>query len=731
MEARHWRIPAVGLLVLALGGLSAESMSSAVAAGSNVIKCAAKAKETTEAIEKAIEKGGSYVLECGENPAIAAPVPKITPASELAPGFKVPGGKSVTFTAAPGTQPTFENEHNGHARLFTIEKGGSLTLEGVVLSAVTSGPTGVSAGKAKLKGEEGEAGEEEEKESAFEKEGTEGKPGTEPIEESSGNGGAGTAGGSGGIIGSSAANAPKVQGGAISNAGTLTLNGDQFQGDALNGGSGGNGGTGGGGGNGGRGGTGGIGTIAECANKFGQEFAYRQHGGDGGEGGSGGDGGAGTPAGNGAEAQGGSIYNTGTLAVKSTSFDRNLVQGGFGGNGGGGGSGGKGGEGGGGVNGANGAAGGIGEPGGAAGSGASGLGGAIYNSGSLTLEGASFEEDTAQGGESGDGGEGGSGGGGGGGGISLGYAVCEKEAVMTKISPSNSDGGHGGTGAAGGKGGNGGNGEGGAIYSTGTVTLAGTNTVYGNAVTAGFGATSSYESYALPFAGKGGAAGKGGSAGVDGEAPGEEGAEGSGSGANGAAGANGIALNKDLFGAASGGQFTELQRTGEPEPKGSGSPGPSSGKSGGSKGGGEEDKSDDEPSDKDSGKPSTKQSGSTVQVNTGETVSCPPDGANCTAEVTVTISEEMPAGDASRKHKTPKPKTITIGHAKITVPPGKTSQVAVSLNSKGAALLRKDHHLRVNVHTTVSLSGHAPVTHNATITIAQPKKPAKRHGKHG
>jgi hypothetical protein len=144
-----------------------------------------------------------------------------------------------------------------------------------------------------------------------------------------------------------------------------------------------------------------------------------------------------------------------------------------------------------------------------------------------------------------------------------------------------------------------------------------------------------------------------------------------------------------------------------------------------SKGGGDDDdKEDDKPADKDEGKPSTKQSGSTVKVDTGETVSCPLGGSDCSAEVTVQISEEMPAGEASSKHKAPKPKILTIGHAKIVVAPGH-SEVVLSLDSKGAALLRKRHRLSVHVTMIVKAPGVASLKHMGTIT--QPK-PAK-HGK--
>ena len=736
------RLGVVALLALVLGA-GALWVSLAGAEGPTPIKCGSETKKTTEAIEKAVEKGGTYVLECLENSEIAAPIPKETPPNKLAEGFKVPSGKSVTFIAQPGTQPTFENEHNGQSRLFTVEKGGSLTLEGVVLSATTFGPSGLSAGKAKLKGENGEVGEEEEKESAFEKAGTEGKPGLEAIEESSTDGGAGTAGGSGGIIASSAVNAPAVQGGAISNAGTVTLNGDRFQGDSLTGGFGGQGGSGGPGGSGGKGGEGGKGApTASCPQKEGPPTKYREPPGNGGEGGAGGDGGVGTSAGNGGEAHGGAIYNTGTLTVQRTSFDADLVEGGDGGAGGAGGSGGSAGSGGFGNEGGEGNAGGIGEPGGAAGSGTNGQGGAIYNAGgTLSIEGSSFEADEAHGGESGPGGQGGGGGKGGSGGLSFGYSVCEHEAVIGKESQSNADGGSGGTGAPGGKAGNGGSGEGGAIYSTTTVTLIGTNTVYRNGVLAGPGGTGSCESYMVPCAGPGGAGGEGGGAGLLGEAPGEAGQTGS-SGANGAAGANGVALNKDLFGAASGGEFVEQKREeeetklivpggGNPLGSSSSSSSSSSSKSSGSggKGGGDDDdEDDDKPSDKPEGKPVAKESGGKVTVQTGETVSCPSGGEDCTADVQVTISEEMPADDSAvrKTHKKAEPKPIVIGRATLTIAPGHSENISLTLTSKGARLLRKRHHLSAQVTVTLSQPGKTPVKSTHTITIPAPKVAHRR-----
>ncbi len=79
----------VALLALAVGVAAALWVSLAGAEGPTPIKCSSEAKKTTEAIEKAVEKGGTYVLECFENPDIEVPKPKEASSSKLAEGFKV------------------------------------------------------------------------------------------------------------------------------------------------------------------------------------------------------------------------------------------------------------------------------------------------------------------------------------------------------------------------------------------------------------------------------------------------------------------------------------------------------------------------------------------------------------------------------------------------------------------------------------------------------------------
>jgi hypothetical protein len=214
-----------------------------------------------------------------------------------------------------------------------------------------------------------------------------------------GTGGAGATPAAGGD-GGRGADGVNVLGGAIFNAGSLTIVGSDFDSNQLRAGAGGSGGYGGAGGNGGAGGAGGAGlaTLSPARIDY--------PGGDSGNGGNGASGGRGGQAGAGGDARGGAIYNEGTRTIGDSRFQRNLAQAGDGGSGGGGGDGGNGGnasEGGtgsgpsapAGRDGAPGAAG----DGGAAGNGGRGgsaLGGAIYSTTDVTLANVKFQSNRAR-----------------------------------------------------------------------------------------------------------------------------------------------------------------------------------------------------------------------------------------------------------------------------------------------------------------------------------------------
>ena len=329
-----------------------------------------------------------------------------------------------------------------------------------------------------------------------------------------GNGGNGAAGGDGTDGGAAI-------GGAIYNAGTLTLTGDRFQSNGTVGGNGGWGGRAGGMNNGGDGGWGGIGNDSSTQ-------AEGTAGGNGGTAGQPGKvaGKAGI-AGNGGIAAGGAIYNTGSLSIIGSSFIDNHVAGGSGGDGGSGvngasgGTGGAGGSGGLGTKtrgtggtGGDGRAGVAGVPAAPGGNGGAGLGGAIYSAGSLRMCSTSFDTNSAGGlrqlgGQAGVPNGIGSGGGGAPGG--------EGPNGTTAAS---GHGGNGANGINGVDGGNSGRAGGGAIYSTNAV-VQGSLTFAGNQITgssAGDPGSQGFGGSGGPPGGKKGTNGTPGKAGVVGAA---------------------------------------------------------------------------------------------------------------------------------------------------------------------------------------------------------------------
>lgn len=244
---------------------------------------------------------------------------------------------------------------------------------------------------------------------------------------------------------------------------------------------------------------------------------YPQNGAAGGDGGSGGNGGAGgnmlnsgagaggsAAAGSrggsggtgadGLDAEGGAIYNEGTLTLYGVQISDSTANGGNGGNGGDGGGGGTGGNGGQGGYGSNfpgtsncctaGAPGGNGGSGGAGGSGGNGgnggyaYGGGIYNTGQLTIDTSTLEGNSVQAGQPGFGGLGGGGGNGGTGGP----GGCGGASGNTCAAAGT--GGAGGDGANAGNAGNGGDAAGGAIYTNVPITLTSNDAFQNNSAVA-------------------------------------------------------------------------------------------------------------------------------------------------------------------------------------------------------------------------------------------------------
>ena len=381
-------------------------------------------------------------------------------------------GQNVTLQAPP-VPLAYSSQSNAAGwteRVFDVA-GGSLTL------------VGVNVGGGWVQGAAGQTGQS-------------GAPGAD------GTNGAGTPGqdgkpGTDGTAGSGA------QGGAmyIAAGSVVMIEGGTFQQNTVTGGPGGWGGMG------GAGGTGGGGSSAVA----------------GGTGGWGGWGGSGGPGGN---AEGGAIYNLGSLTLDNVSFLQNTAQGGQGGAANSGGPGGQGGIGAAGTNGLAGTtanctnalggnAGAAGNPGGAGGqggkagnggTGGNAEGGAIYNLGTLTVTGGDFEGNQALGGtgggeahaglnDGGIGGIGGIGGNGGRGGNIVMAPGCKKYGKPGAGGPGGIGGvsGPSNQGGAGGASGAGGVAQGGAIWDGATLALQGSQlggtTDGGNAAIGGLGGT--------------------------------------------------------------------------------------------------------------------------------------------------------------------------------------------------------------------------------------------------
>ena len=236
-----------------------------------------------------------------------------------------------------------------------------------------------------------------------------------------GNGADGAAGGDGGKGG----HGSNAEGGAIYNAGDLTITGSTFTSNGATGGSGGPSGFGGDGGIGGSAGRSGDGIIAQ------------------GSAGAGGTSGSSGPAGNAGDGEGGAIYNAGTLNLTGTTFSSNVASGGPGGPSDPPGLAGSG------------AMGGNGGSGGAGGAGGVGRGGGLFDAGSSTLSADSFTSNSAQGGNGGDG------------------AAGARQGSAA------------GVGGDGGRGGDGGDAQGGAL--AGNAQASGSVSCSGNSATAGAG----------------------------------------------------------------------------------------------------------------------------------------------------------------------------------------------------------------------------------------------------
>jgi hypothetical protein len=409
--------------LLTLGALATFLTPLASATGPTALGCSATA------VQAALTAGGDYLFNCS---------------AEIVFPATLTSSQTTTLDATGHTVSFYQQETLGDPSTFRrmlSVSGGSLTMTNIEF---VGGQVWPAAGAGGTPGTSG----------------TQGVTGTTVSGDgiTAGTGGNGTNGSAGGTGGT----APAGQGAGIfiSGGATVTMNGGEIESARIESNAGGGGGTGGGGGRGGfggqcnsgvctggdggnagsaaGGGVGGTGGAAQggavyvsaggtfnvnAGTVFDSDTAYGGAGGGGGNGGGGGQGGqggegtdgtnggtgaaghsaAGGVGGQGGVAQGGAIYNAGSLNITNAVFSNDLVDGGNGGTGGSGGAGSDNAVGTGGTDGSAGANGGAAAVGSA--------GGAIYNAGTMTLVQATFTTDKAFGGPGGNGGQGGAGGG--------------------------------------------------------------------------------------------------------------------------------------------------------------------------------------------------------------------------------------------------------------------------------------------------------------------------------
>jgi hypothetical protein len=637
---RRALVPAGTLAALVLATASPAS-------GDTPVSC------SSAAVDSAIAHSGVYVLHC-------------TAAIQLPTGTHGPmpfivSGTHVTLKAAPGHHPVFDGAGGG--QVFRVVNKGDLTLVGVTVENGVAPQGSVPTGKNGDPGSNGADGGD----------GIDGPSGTP--------GDDGTMGfpGTDGEIPLTAG--PDSQGGGmyIDGSSSATLDRVDFKHNlalGAKGPAGGQGGTGGFGGNGGNGGA--------AASQDGT-------GGDGGSAADGADGGTGKNADDAGAGQGGAVYNDGgKLTVLDSTFSGNTAVGGTGGAGGAGGQGGAGGHGGGGGddqgkandgNGGNGANGGDGGDGGDGGGGGEGKGGAIYNTGEMTITGSHFNHNLAAGGAGGLGGPGGAGGTGGFGGTGAdgGNGGGDPDGDNAGVGGNGGDGAKGG--GAGGAG-DGGDAQGGAVYSENGTTVSATYS--GNHTIAGASGSHCGHTECKPPGGVAGPAGAAGQGNSNGD-PGKAGKAGD----DGELGHIGTAQFRDAFTPAKAPSVSKAADT------------------------------------------KVVATGSVLTLDTGLAVGCPRGHATCKFAVSVGAPTSGPAGDLAGAFggagafgaagivgtAGAAAAATEIGRVTVTVRPGKHRLVVLRLTKAGARLLRAKGTLRVTVtFRALGVSGQQPELRKITIS---------------
>ena len=561
------------------------------------------------------------------------------------------GDHHVAFVGTDAGSPYWAGNAN---RFATVD--GHLTLEGIDVKRFAVGGT-------TLDGTPGSAGGEGEHSSGFNVPGGNGT-------DHGGNGGDGGHGGDG----------RDAHGGAmlIDGTGVVNLEVTEFTEDYSDGGRGGAGGAGGAGGE-----TAGVNQNKEM------DLQPGGNGGNGGEGGRGGD------------AYGGAIENDGTLIVNLSSFKLDIAVGGTS-------VGGSGGEGGRGFD----RLGGLGGLGGAAGRTGSAFGGAIYNTGTLTVANTEFISDyagydvTSFSGNGGRGGQGGERGGRGGDGAAPGPVGLVAGGDVYSDSAFTVSGGFANGVARAAESSGGGGGRGGAACGRQNETPesgCATNGVNGSpapgtAPPVARGQTGGETFVPTPSAGSGGGEPNPGGGSGGGSGGGETG--GSGSGGNGSTGNGSGSTGTGGSGAGSGSSSGSGSGSGAGgNGSGSGAGGNGSGSGAGGAGGGHA----------VLGK--ITDSGKTTSVP----VECPASGTSCaiTAELTTSGGASGDAIGSLRRLL----KATVLGRATVTVHPGHSTSLKVRLGAGGRRLLADRRRLVAHLMVLQKVGGRQTVLRSTTVTF--------------
>jgi hypothetical protein len=116
-----------------------------------------------------------------------------------------------------------------------------------------------------------------------------------------------------------------------------------------------------------------------------------------------------------------------------------------------------------------------------------------------------------------------------------------------------------------------------------------------------------------------------------------------------------------------------------------------------------------------------KTKGSTASL----TLSCAGASSSaCTDTLTLSAVETLRSGKliaVAAASKTKK-KTVTIGHASVTINGGQSKTVSVSINSTGRALLKLEHKLHVKLILTQTSAGKTIAVKGQTLMFTVPRR---------